>query len=309
MVRYVLLPAILGMILLIAAGGYMAYRDHRIRAFTGDVTPFLEQFGIRLPDPDRKVARVSVNVPPKPEPPAEIVTVNSYPPDALYPLESWQVVNDPAGFIDWIMVDGEIQPLDEPVSVSPGQVVEIGGWAGHRLLGMRFAEVLISVCEIVIAGAPVELERPDIAESIHPNLGNAGWEVTLFAGDIPACQGAEVRAWGRPPVGTTLRPIVGSRKLRFVEPREGVEAPNRSVAHVTPAVLPEQAPSPASIRLERLVPEVALRRCADAACSVLSVTRQETFDAVVVERRGGWLLLQSAVGSGWVPADNVVPAP
>ena len=307
--RYVLFPAFLGMLLLVAAGGYMAYRDHRIRAFTGDVRPFLEQFGIALPDAERTVARVSVAVPPKPEPPAEIVTVNSYPPDALYPLESWQVVNDPAGFIDWIRVDGEIQPLDEPVRLYPDQVVEIGGWAGHRLLGMRFDEVLLSACEIVIAGAPVELERPDIAATIHPNLSHAGWQARLFAGDIPTCRDAEIRAWGRPPVGTTLRPIVGGRKIELRD-RPGDQSPaRRDVAHVTPGVLPEQAPSPVSIRLERLVPELAMRRCAGAECTVLSVTKQAVFDAVVVERHDGWLLLQSAVGSGWVQAGDVVPAP
>lgn len=308
MARYVLIPALLAMLVLLGVGGYFAYKDHRVRSFTGDITPFLAQFGIVLPDPAASVPRVSVNVPPQPEPMREIISVNSYPPDALYPLESWQVVNDPAGFIDWIRVDGELQPVDQPVRLHPGQVIEIGGWAGHRLLGMQFAEVLISTCEIVIAGAPVELERADIASSIHPNLGNSGWRATLFAGDIPACPGVQIRAWGRPPVGTTLRPIVGGRKIAFIEPTAARTA-TRQVAHVTPAVLPEQAPRPTSIRLERLVPEVVFHRCASTQCSVLSRTESEIFEAVVVERGDGWLLLQSATGSGWVQANDVVPAP
>lgn len=309
MARYVLAPAIVAMLLVVGVGGYMAYRDHRIRAFTGDVRPFLEQFGIVLPDPADQVQRVTVSVPPQPAPLPEILSVNSYPPDALYPLESWQVVNDPAGFIDWIKVDGVVQPIDTPVRVTAGQVIEIGGWAGHRLLGMQFEEVLFSVCEIVIGGAPVGLERPDIAENIHPHLGNAGWEAQLYAGDIPACPGTQIRAWGRPPVGTTLRPIVGSRRIEVVEPASGEEPQRARVAHVTPAVLPEQAPSPVSIRLEKLAPEVIFRRCGEATCTPLSKTGKVIFEAVVVERRNGWLLLQSAAGSGWVSAGDVVPAP
>ena len=308
MARYVLTPALIAMLLLLGVGGYFAYKDHRIRTFTGDVRPFLAEFGIHLPDPADSVQRVGLDVPPQVEEKPEIISVNSYPPDALYPLESWQVVNDPAGFIDWVRVDGEIQPVDQPIRLNPGQVLELGGWAGHRLLGMQFAEVLLSTCEIVIAGAPVELDRPDIAASIHPNLGHSGWQATLYAGDIPTCPGVEIRAWGRPPVGTTLRPIVGGRKIEFVEPTASRTA-HRSVAHVTPAVLPEQAPSPTSIRLERLVPEIEFRRCGATECTVLSQTSNEIFEAVVVERGDGWLLLQSASGSGWVQASDVVPAP
>lgn len=308
MARYVLTPALIAMLVLLGIGGYFAYKDHRVRSFTGDVRPFLAQFGIHLPDPSEDVPRVSVIVPPQMAVPREIISVNSYPPDALYPLESWQVVNDPAGFIDWVRVDDEIQPVDQPIRIHPGQVLEIGGWAGHRLLGMQFAEVLLSICEIVVAGAAVELDRSDIAETIHPNLGQSGWKATLFAGDIPACPGVEVRAWGRPPVGTTLRPVIGGRKIEFTEPT-AARTRGRSVAHVTPAVLPEQAPSPTSIRLERLVPEIAFHRCGSTDCTILSRTSDEIFEAVVVERRDGWLLLQAAIGSGWVQANDVVPAP
>ncbi len=309
MMRYVMLPAIVAILGLVAVGGYFAYRDHRIRAFTGDVRPFLEQLGLDFsPRATERTSKVLVDVPPPVEPPPA-VEVDSYPPDALYPLESWQVVNDPAGFVDWVKVDGEVQPIDSPIQVAHGQVVEFGGWAGHRLLGMRFEEVLLSVCDIVIAGTPVDIERPDIAATIHPNLNIAGWHARLFASDIPACADATISIWGRPPVGTTLRPIVGGRAVKVVDSENVDPGPVATVMHVRPAVLPEQAPSPVSIRLEILTPPLVLRQCADTECPPLAETAQLVFEAVVVERRDGWLLLQSAAGSGWIPAGDVVPAP
>jgi len=310
MLRYVILPALLAILVLVAIGGYMAYRDQRIRAFTGDVRPLLQELGIDVPASEpREVSKVMVDLPPPEQQAPPSVEVDSYPPDALYPLESWQVVNDPAGFVEWAKVDGVIQPIDRPATAMQGQVIEFGGWAGHRLLGMRLAEVLLSVCEIVIAGAPVDIERPDIAETVHPNLTISGWHARLYASDIPACDDPTIRVWGRPPVGTTLRPVVGGRPVEVVERTDGGPAVPPTVLHVRPAVLPEQAPSPVGIRLEALHRPLLLRRCADAGCAALAETSETTFEAVVVERHSGWLLLQSAVGSGWVPAGDVVPAP
>ena len=142
------------------------------------------------------------------------VQVNSYAPGREYPLSQWEVVDDPGGFVDAIFVNGELVGLDEVVTVQQGDIIHITGWAGHRLLGMRFPEVLFSACGNIIGGVAVTVARPDVAESAHSNLLYSGWEANLFATDLPACEVPEISVWGRPPVGRTLRALVASTPVK-----------------------------------------------------------------------------------------------
>lgn len=293
--RYLVVPALLALIALAAVGGFLAYRENQLQGFLKAVPGG--------GDSGATSSSTSV-VTPSEAPPA--VEVGSYAPGSEYPFAEWETVDDPAGFVDWVTVNGELIGLDEMVSARSGDVIGIGGWAGHRLLGMRFPEVLFSVCGAIIGGAPVGGIRGDIAESVHPNLLYSGWETQLYAADLPHCANASLSVWGRPPVGATLRPVVGTRRIDTID-----DPAKRSVMVINtePLVRPE------SVRLAKpeqvSVPPsgITLRQCAAEQCSAMANLSPGALDVVLVEESDGWVLIQSAMGSGWVQANELGKTP
>jgi len=296
--RYLVFPALLALVILAIIGGFLAYRENQLQGFL-DAVPS----GNSGSD-DSVVETEMPLVTPVDLPPA--VAVGSYAPGSEYPLAEWETLDDPAGFVDWITVNGELLGLDEMISVGPGDVIGIGGWAGHRLLGMRFPEVLFSVCDMVFGGVPVDGIRDDIAESVHPNLLYSGWDAKLYAADLPDCSDTKLSVWGRPPVGATLRPIIGGRKF---EKTGGSEKPDVAVIHTEPLVRPVDARIAAPKRVIVPNPGVVVRQCAGDACAVMANIPPGAMDIVVVEESDGWVLIQSAKGSGWIQARTIEEAP
>jgi hypothetical protein len=292
LIRHVVFPAIFALVLVAVVGGVFVYRDSMMRNFLSATQPSDE--GTQVPE--QVVAS-------EPEPITQIspraVQVNSYPPGREYALSQWQVVDDPGGFVDAVFVNGELIGMDEIIMVSTGDVIHLTGWAGHRLLGMRFPEVLFSVCGSVIGGVAVTGERADIADSVHPNLMYSGWEANLFASDLPHCDEAAIAVWGRPPVGWTLRPVLG--EWRF-EVQTVADAPAMTVIHEEPLIRPEDASKADTLRLSIHHDKTALHQCANTTCDVLSYLPQGLLNAVIVEEFDGWVLLQSVKGSGWTVA-------
>lgn len=296
--RYLVFPVLLALVALAAIGGFLAYRENQLQGFLEAV-----------PGGEGSVESPSSNTATRVAMPVEVppaVAVGSYAPGSEYPLAEWETVDDPAGFVDWVTVNGELIGLDELISVKPGDVIGLGGWAGHRLLGMRFPEVLFSVCDVVFGGVPVDGIRDDIAESVHPNLLYSGWEAKLYAADLPDCADTRLSVWGRPPVGSTLRPIIGTRK--FVKTSDG-KKPNVAVIHTEPLVRPEEARLAAPKQLLVPQPGVALRQCAGGSCVVMANIPPGALDAVLVEESDGWILIQSAKGSGWIQARALGESP
>lgn len=293
--RYLVFPALLALIGLAAVGGFLAYRDNQLQDFLGAVPG---------KDAADMVSTATRAIAPLAAPPG--VEVESYPPGSEYPFAEWETVDDPAGFVDWVTVNGELIGLDERITVRPGDVIGIGGWAGHRLLGMRFPEVLFSVCETVIGGADVNRIRNDIAETVHSNLLYSGWEARLYAADLPACAKASLSVWGRPPVGATLRPVVGIRRIDRID---GSPRTNVTVIYTEPLVRPESAALAMPERVAVPASGIELRQCAGESCAVMADVRSGPLDAVLVEESDGWVLIQSAQGSGWVQAHRLVESP
>ena len=171
---------------------------------------------------------------------------------------------------------------------------------------MRFPEVLFSICDTVIGGAPVEGIRGDVAESVHPNLLYSGWEAKLYVSDFPVCAAPKLSVWGRPPVGATLRPVIGARRIDMAD---GPVRSSVMVIHTEPMVRPENAPlaNPEQI----MVPSVGLllRHCASESCEVMATVEPGVLNAVFVEEADGWMLIQSAKGSGWIQAYKIGKTP
>lgn len=296
--RYLVFPALLAIVALAAVGGFLAYRENQLQDFL-DVVPIGDDGGEGGDSGSATRVIAPIELPPA-------VAVGSYAPGSEYPLAEWETVDDPAGFVDWITVNGELIGLDELISVRPGDVIGLGGWAGHRLLGMRFPEVLFSVCDIVFGGVPVTGIRDDVAETVHPNLLYSGWEAKLYAADLPNCADASLSVWGRPPVGATLRPVIGSRRFdRIDDPAK----PNVAVIHTEPLVRPEEARVAAPERVDIPQPGIALRQCAGETCAVMAKVPPGAMDVVMVEESDGWVLIQSAKGSGWIQSRKLGTPP
>ncbi len=293
--RYLVFPALLALIGLAVVGGFLAYRENQLLDFLGTVP------GKDAADGVSTATRV---ITPLAAPPA--VEVESYPPGSEYPFAEWETVDDPAGFVDWVSVNGKMIGLDERITVRPGDVIGIGGWAGHRLLGMRFPEVLFAVCETVIGGADVNGIRGDIAETVHANLLYSGWEARLYAADLPRCANASLSVWGRPPVGATLRPVVGVRRIDRID---GSPRTNVTIIYTEPRVRPEYAALAMPERFSVASSGLELRQCAGDPCAVMAEVEAGPLDAVLVEESDGWVLIQSAKGSGWVQAHRLVKSP
>ncbi len=289
LVRHVLFPAAFALVLVAVIGGILVYRDSQMRDFLG--ASQTESADLQQPESEDfpNTESVAQDLPPA-------VQVNSYPPGREYLLSEWQTVDDPGGFVDATFVNGELIGLDEVVSVVPGDVIHLTGWAGHRLLGMRFPEVLFSVCDKVVGGVAVTGARPDIAESVHPNLMFSGWEANLFASDLPRCDESTISVWGRPPVGWTLRPVLGGR---IFEVSISTDPDSIMVIHEEPLVRPEDAREAKTRRLSIHHDETTLHQCANASCDVMAKLSQGALNAVIVEESEGWVLLQSVKGSGW----------
>lgn len=294
LVRHVVFPAIVALVVVAAIGGVLEYRDSQMRNFLSG----------NQPGSDNDVtasSRTSLALAPVSQASPRAVQVNSYPPGREYPLSEWQVVEDAGGFVDAVFINGELMGMDEVIQVKSGDVIHMTGWAGHRMLGMRFPEVLFSVCDKVIGGAAVTGTRSDVAESVHPNLMYSGWEADLFAADLPDCDETTISVWGRPPVGWTLRPVLGDWSFAF---QASAEESSVTVIHEEPLVRPEDVKEAETYRLSIHHDSTALHQCADVRCDVVAKLSQGALNAVVVEELDGWVLLQSAKGSGWIIASS-----
>lgn len=294
LVWYVAVPVGLAAVALSAMGGFVLYREGRLAAF-------LQGGHVAAPaQRDADVPRVTAAVPPAEVPSA--VPVDSYPASDRYPVRGWEIISDSAGFIDAVSVDGRAVPAGETLSATDGSFIELAGWAGQTGLGMRFSQVLLTVCDDVIGAVAVGDERPDVARTVHPNLLRSGWHARLYAGDFPSCKAPVLRAYGRPAIGRTVRPLEGAWP---VEVRATGTAGRSTIIHEPDGLRPETAPA-VDWRMLRAVPDTLnLRRCGDEACAVVGRVSGSVVGAVV-ERSENWLLLQSAAGSGWARAGQIV---
>jgi len=171
---------------------------------------------------------------------------------------------------------------------------------------MRFPEVLFTLCDTVIGGVAVDGIRDDVAETVHPNLLYSGWEARLYAADLPNCDNATLAVWGRPPVGATLRPVIGARRVDKID---GQREAAVTVIYMEPRVRPEHAPPAYPERVVVPSSGIELRQCAGESCPVMANLPPGLLEAVFVEESDGWVLLQSARGSGWAQVHRLEKAP
>jgi hypothetical protein len=249
---------------------------------------------------------------------AEMVEVNSVPVGQQYPLTDWNVIVHYAGYIDRITVDGAEQAGDGALRLGADSVIELAGWAGHGEFGMRIERVLISVCQRIVAIAPVDAARPDVAKNVHMNLRNAGWHARLARAHLPVCDQPKLLVWALAPIGFNIYPLRGGRVLAMAPgagpatAQAGSAAGTGSVANppVGGAAKTFVSLAPLERRSDRGVPKTVklriksaalrIRRCPSTDCKSVGKFRRGVYDGYIVDQAENWILVQAGKHSGWI---------
>ena len=216
--------------------------------------------------------------------------------ETSYPLADWRRASGGFGWIDGMaLIGGQALP-ERPLT--DADVLELGGWAGDVDVGLRARFVIVALCGRVVATPAVELPRPDVAESVHPNLFASGWRARVAVKHLPRCAEPQVEVWG--PVGPFpfAVPLQGGGTLNLAP--SGGDAPVlRGPQRLrTP---PGEAPAPRRAVVQGQG-NVNLRRCAGTNCAPIGQLPAGPHMAIVAEESADWLLLAVPASgrTGWI---------
>jgi hypothetical protein len=256
------------------------------------------------PDPSKtisvKMTLTEENLPVRPKggAPKTMAPVDSVPFPLQRDLTGWTLRKENAGHLDSVLLEsGQALPLGPTIAVKG--LLEVRGWAGEPFLGMRMRQVVIVYCGQVVAGAPVEDARADVAEKVHPNLTRAGWRIWISSGHLSRkCREGHLTAWAIGSVGTDLWPLVGQLNLSLSDESE---SPDENLISLVDPPTPERQPLAQSIRMSVVASALRLRRCAGVSCDPVGSVAKGSYDALVLDdSESGWLLVQFAGQAGWL---------
>lgn len=215
-----------------------------------------------------------------------------------YPLSNWQIAPAPArgGAIERARILGRSDATQQG-NLRQDDLLEITGWAGDPALGMRVSKVVLSACDQIFASAAVGRPRPDIATSVHRNLGESGWVAEVLLGHIPRCDNTIVRAWAIAPGRPLLLEMEAELPLP-AEPRPVTPLPAVTLRSPLPGP-PSEPLSPSTFLVrDRSTP---LRACGAADCVTVTTLPQGRNDGYLIERSGDWVLIAVGNNAGWTP--------
>ena len=226
--------------------------------------------------------------------------VSSYLPAAQYPAAEWRRVETQAGFIDTITIAATGAKLDDNVPKAT-DTLDIAGWIGDPVLGLRFKDVVFSVCGKIVGHTKVGSPRPDVAKAVHPNLAPSGWRARLYVGYLPRCPGASLLVLGVVPGSVTVLTVGAPVPLHL------------PAAEKLPANAPKGAPlfTPKNVTPARFVPveilpdNAELRRCGAADCAGVGQVAKGRYQAHIAEEVDGWVLLILSDKAGWLPRSQL----
>jgi hypothetical protein len=230
-------------------------------------------------------------------PAAPPIPVNSFSDDLATSIKDWELETVLSGNVDEILIDGEKAQKLGTRPLSNNDVLQIKGWAGNTALGMRMRHVLISMCQKVIAHAPVIDRRPDIAKKVHPNLVRSGWTAWVAVAHLPRCETAEIRFWAAGAVAPVLSPVNGWQRMDL--PSVDTKPEKLFFTDGKP-LKPENLPQPISVVLNIPGGKANLHRCADPDCRVIGTRAKGRHLAFIVDTAQDWALIQFRDTSGWL---------
>lgn len=219
-----------------------------------------------------------------------------------YPLSNWEIAQPPArgGAIERARILGRADATQQG-NLRQDDLLEITGWAGDPALGMRVSRVVLSACDKVFASAAVGRPRPDIASSVHRNLGESGWVAEILMGHIPRCENTVVRAWAIAPGRPLLLKMEAELPLP-AEPRPVDPLPAVTLRAPLPGPPAEPLSASTFLILDRTAP---LRSCGAADCLTVATLQQGRNDGYLIERSGEWVLIAVGSHAGWI-ADSAI---
>jgi len=228
--------------------------------------------------------------------------VDSFAPVDAYRLDDWTLDEQlSAGWLDNISVVPkgglEVSRNDEVLLVS--------GWAGEISAGVQTPSVVLTACDTVIGAAEVKQSRPDVAQTVHPNLANSGWSARLLVGHLVRCEGSVLEAWAVHPNGRELIPLKGRVNLNLPAPD-----PALSLAHFAPrpVLRPNQTAALPVLRFTLASP-AALVRGPEMKQAALLQLAPGRYEANLIDERNDWLLLEFNHQFGWLPRQGLKVAP
>lgn len=265
----------------------------------GSVEPIATQPLPEIPPASKRPAAQSARAVPDagPSDPAVPMTVDGLSASDQYDILKWNLVAYRSGTVDIVRTEAGAAPADGVLTLKPGDLVVLAGWAGHPAYGLRFRDVLLSLCGKVVGRAAVQAARPDVASAVHPNLGHSGWSAKLAADQLPRCREQVLQAWGVAPIGHNIFPLNGSAPIRF----EGVPAPEgeryRSRAEL---LTPERNGVAVLKKIAIRASALRIRKCGGTGCEVVGRIEAGSYEGYILETVGDWTLFQIGETVGWV---------
>lgn len=191
---------------------------------------------------------------------------------------------------------GEINPK-KPVAT--GQLL-VTGWAGDMLLGAQFHQIYFAQCGQIIAQAPVAISSPQIAQSVHSNLTNAGFMLKLSVQALPRCADTTLQAFVQSPETGNYYRIAGSIKLNLT----GAEQPQLALRNPILPINNSQSVKK-MVKIDLSSGLVPLYSCASEQCPLLGYLESFEGDSgsaqvAVREEKNGWKLIHYGALDGWI---------
>ena len=247
--------------------------------------------------PDPVIPPPEISAPPEDASAAATpLIVDTFPANAQPPIDTWERVGDIGGHFDVLLFQSTGAPVAPGFPIQPDMVVVARGWAGDSSLGIRFPDVLLSMCGQFVARAQVTGQRPDVAKAVHPNLLVSGWSADIFVGDLPSCATPDLEAWavvhGR---RAALAALVGKQRLNIVAGAFVRE-------HVSAQVPVDQTNywRYKSAQISITASRANMRRCGNTSCAVMAQVDRGTYPAAILDQADGWSLVVVGERAGWL---------
>ncbi|MBI1209524.1 MAG: SH3 domain-containing protein [Azospirillum sp.] len=209
-----------------------------------------------------------------------------------YPLTDWPIeATVTTGWLDSVTVESpEKRPLRDD------DVLVLAGWAGESGIGIRVSYVVFSFCGQVVGAVAVGESRPDVAQTVHPNLRNSGWHARLLVGHLPRCGESMLEAWSVNLAASGLFPLNGRIGLALPD-RKQSSAIDSFVA--APVFKPGDGTPIAVVAFTVRARSLNIRRGPGTDFGVAGDLPAGKYTGYVLDSEDGWVQVIAGDKAGW----------
>lgn len=251
------------------------------------------QPGAEIPAPSSPAGQTAQGAQP-------VQAVSSYLPAAQYPAAEWRRIESQAGFVDAVTIVSTGAKLGDSVPKAT-DTLDVTGWVGDPVLGLRFKDVVFAVCGKIVGHAKVGSPRPDVAKAVHPNLVPSGWRAKLFVGYLPRCPGASLLVLGVVPGSMTVITVGAPVPLNLPP----AEKPPANAPKGAPLFAPKNVTAARFVPVEVLPDNAELRHCGASNCTTVAQIPKGRYQGHVADEADGWVLLILSDKAGWLPRSQL----